>query len=172
MKIKTQKYSSSQKFNIKKKRDMLIFSDNLTCHLVLPLRLFSKLEMRSFSLASKSSKKYNTKLLINNVKESVKNLSQPLKKNLFLKGVGYRVEVTGRTLNLFLGYSHRIVLQIPSSLDISCPTKTSIKLVSKNVFALNKFVFQLLRLRKQNVYHKKGIFLQGQSSKIKSVRKK
>ncbi len=45
-------------------------------------------------------------------------LDKGFKKSLEIKGVGYRANVSGKTLELQLGYSHPINFEIPEGIDI------------------------------------------------------
>ena len=53
--------------------------------------------------------------LINNM---VVGVSQRFEKILEINGVGYRAQVKGKTLNLNLGYSHPINVEIPETIEI------------------------------------------------------
>jgi len=53
-------------------------------------------------------------LLANNVQ----GVSKGFEKVLELRGVGYRAQAQGRTLNLSLGFSHPVVYQIPEGVEV------------------------------------------------------
>jgi large subunit ribosomal protein L6 len=54
--------------------------------------------------------------LINNM---VTGVSQGFSKGLEINGIGYRADVSGKTLNLALGFSHPIAYPIPEGITIS-----------------------------------------------------
>ncbi|MGB3588861.1 MAG: 50S ribosomal protein L6 [Tunicatimonas sp.] len=56
------------------------------------------------------------------VANMVEGVSQGFKKELELVGVGYRANVQGDILELNLGYSHNIFLQIPEGISINAET--------------------------------------------------
>lgn len=62
--------------------------------------------------------------LINN---AVVGVSTGWSKELELNGVGYRSQVSGKTLELTLGYSHPIKFNIPEGISISVEKQTRIK---------------------------------------------
>lgn len=62
--------------------------------------------------------------LINN---AVTGVSTGWKKELELNGVGYRAQVSGKHLDLTLGYSHPIKFPIPDGITISVEKQTRVK---------------------------------------------
>ncbi len=48
-------------------------------------------------------------------------------KTLLLNGVGYRAAVSGKNLELSLGYSHPVVFPIPAGIEIKVEKQTSVK---------------------------------------------
>jgi len=53
----------------------------------------------------------------------VTGVSQGYKKELELVGVGYRAEVKGQQLEMSLGYSHDIVMQLPQEVKVEARTE-------------------------------------------------
>ncbi len=49
----------------------------------------------------------------------ITGVSQGFEKKLELNGVGYRMAVKGKTIDLALGFSHPVVVDIPEGLDVS-----------------------------------------------------
>jgi large subunit ribosomal protein L6 len=49
----------------------------------------------------------------------VTGVSQGFSKGLEINGIGYRADVSGKTLNLALGFSHPIAYPIPEGITIS-----------------------------------------------------
>ncbi len=49
----------------------------------------------------------------------VTGVSEGFSKALEIKGIGYKADVSGKTLNLALGFSHPIAYQIPDHISIS-----------------------------------------------------
>jgi large subunit ribosomal protein L6 len=61
-----------------------------------------------------------TRALLNNMVEGVTN---GFKKILIVEGVGYRAELAGKNLMLFLGYSHPILIEPPTGIKFEVDTK-------------------------------------------------
>jgi large subunit ribosomal protein L6 len=53
----------------------------------------------------------------------VEGVSKGYKKELELVGVGYRAEAKGQNLELSLGYSHDIILQLPNEVKVETKTE-------------------------------------------------
>lgn len=53
----------------------------------------------------------------------VVGVSQGFKKELELVGVGYRAEAKGQQLEMSLGYSHEIILQVPDEVKVETKTE-------------------------------------------------
>ena len=56
----------------------------------------------------------------------VTGVSTGFKKQLEIRGVGYRATLQGNIVNLSLGYSHPINLEIPAGVSVSIPKNTDI----------------------------------------------
>ena len=60
------------------------------------------------------------------IQNAVTGVSRGWSKDLELNGVGYRAAVKGRALELNLGYSHPIRLDIPSGIDVKVEKSTKL----------------------------------------------
>jgi large subunit ribosomal protein L6 len=58
--------------------------------------------------------------LLNNMVEGV---TKGFKKTMVVEGVGYRAEMTGKNLMLYLGYSHPIMIVPPEGIAIGADPK-------------------------------------------------
>ena len=76
---------------------------------------------------------------------------------LEIVGVGYRAEVTGQKLTLNVGYSHPVVLDVPSGLEVvaESPTRLVVRGASKQ--AVGQFAAEIRKVRKPEPYKGKGI---------------
>ncbi len=100
------------------------------------------------------------------ISNMVKGVTEGYKKQLELVGVGYKAANQGNILDLALGYSHNIILEIPKELSI-----TTIQEKGKNpVITLESIDKQLLgqvcakirSLRKPEPYKGKGVKFVGE----------
>jgi large subunit ribosomal protein L6 len=107
--------------------------------------------------------------LIANMVEGVAN---GYKKELELVGVGYRAEAKGQNLELSLGYSHDIILQLP--VEVKVETKTErrsnpvITLTSIDKQLIGHVAAKIRSLRPPEPYKGKGIKFVGEHLRRKA----
>jgi large subunit ribosomal protein L6 len=89
-----------------------------------------------------------------------------------LVGVGYKAVATGQILELSLGYSHNIVFELPTEIQITTVTERSknptITMVSHDKQLLGQVAAKIRSLRKPEPYKGKGIKFQGEILKRKA----
>ncbi|MCK5825704.1 MAG: 50S ribosomal protein L6 [Desulfuromusa sp.] len=95
-----------------------------------------------------------TRALINNM---VVGVTAGFKKDLEINGVGYRAEISGKTLTLSLGYSHPVVYELPEgiSVEIEKQTKLSVSGIDKQL--VGSAAAKIRSYRKPEPYKGKGI---------------
>ena len=107
--------------------------------------------------------------LINNM---VVGVSEGYKKELELVGVGYRATSTGQVLELALGYSHAIYLQLPPEVKVEAKTERNknplIILESIDKQLLGQVCAKIRTFRKPEPYKGKGIKFVGEVIRRKS----
>ncbi|MBA4304781.1 MAG: 50S ribosomal protein L6 [Sphingobacteriaceae bacterium] len=101
--------------------------------------------------------------LINNM---VKGVSEGFKLQQELVGVGYRANANGQLLELALGYSHDIVLQIPAEVKLITETLKGknpvITLESIDKELIGQVAAKIRSLRKPEPYKGKGVRFVGE----------
>lgn len=107
--------------------------------------------------------------LINNMVEGV---SKGYKKELELVGVGYKASAQGSLLELNLGYSHSIFLQVPEGISVKAETaKGKNPVVSLEGFdkqLIGQVAAKIKSLRPVEPYKGKGIRFVGESIRRKA----
>ena len=107
--------------------------------------------------------------LINN---AVIGVSEGYKKELELVGVGYRANVQGHILELILGYSHNIFMQIPDEIKVEAESAKGknpiIRLASNDKQLIGQFAAKIRTLRKVEPYKGKGIKFVGEQIRRKA----
>lgn len=107
--------------------------------------------------------------LLNNM---VVGVSEGYKKELELVGVGYRATSTGQVLELALGYSHAIYLQLPPEVKVEAKTERNknplIILESIDKQLLGQVCAKIRTFRKPEPYKGKGIKFVGEVIRRKS----
>lgn len=101
--------------------------------------------------------------LLNNMVEGV---SEGYKKELELVGVGYKASVQGQVLELNLGYSHNIFMEIPQEVKASAETQKGknpiVTLESHDKELIGEVSAKIRSLRKIEPYKGKGIKFVGE----------
>jgi len=135
----------------------------------------AKLEDGSLTLARISeSKEHKAKhglyrALINNMVEGV---SKGWTKELELVGVGYRASNQGQKLDLALGFSHNIVMEIASEVKIETISEKGknpiVKLTSHDKQLVGQVAAKIRAFRKPEPYKGKGIRFVGEQIRRKA----
>ncbi|MBM6993398.1 MAG: 50S ribosomal protein L6 [Prevotella sp.] len=107
--------------------------------------------------------------LVNNM---VVGVSEGYTKLLELVGVGYRVSNTGNLLELSLGYTHPIYLELPKEVIVETKSERNqnplIKLESADKQLLGLICAKIRSFRKPEPYKGKGILFKGEVIRRKS----
>ncbi len=91
------------------------------------------------------------------VANMVKGVSEGFEKSLVINGVGYKAQVNGRKIVLNLGYSHPIEIEIPSDLNVVCPSITEIKITGIDKQKVGQFASNIRDFRPVEPYHAYGV---------------
>jgi len=107
--------------------------------------------------------------LINNMVEGV---TQGYKKEMELVGVGFRASNQGQILELSLGYSHNIFLQLPPEIKVETVSERNqnplIKLESCDKQLIGQVAAKIRSFRKPEPYKGKGIRFVGEQIRRKA----
>ena len=106
-----------------------------------------------------NSKKTNafrgmTRSLINNM---VIGVNEGFKKTLIVEGVGYKVNMSGKTLTLNVGYSNPVEFPIPEGIQINVDGTNKIIVESIDKELLGLTTAKIREIRKPEPYKGKGI---------------
>ena len=106
------------------------------------------------------------------VQNMIVGVSEGYKKELEVIGVGYRATATGQQLELSLGYSHAIILELPSEIKVSADTQKGkapvVTLESFDKQLLGQVAAKIRSLRKPEPYKGKGIRFLGEEIRRKA----
>ena len=95
-----------------------------------------------------------TRSLISNM---ITGVNEGFIKKLVIHGVGYRANLEGDKLNLSLGYSHPILLDLPEGINVVLPKNTEIHVEGYNKQVVGEFAAKIRSYRKPEPYLGKGI---------------
>jgi len=92
--------------------------------------------------------------LVNNM---VVGVSAGFSKRLEIEGVGYRADVRGKVLNLLLGFSHPVAMDIPEGLRVAVEGNTNLSIEGADKQMVGQFAADVRSLRPPEPYKGKGI---------------
>lgn len=91
------------------------------------------------------------------IKNMIIGVSQGYEKELEIVGLGYRASLQGKTLNLQVGYSHPVNVEIEDGVDVEVPTPTTIKLSGIDKERVGEVAAIIRAWKKPEPYKGKGI---------------
>jgi large subunit ribosomal protein L6 len=115
----------------------------------------------------KSTKAYHglIRVLIQNM---ILGVTENFSKLLIAEGVGYKFQIEKNTLILYMGFSHKITLLIPTTLKVKleAPTKLLISGINKEIVGL--FAAKIRDIKPPEPYKGKGIRYENEIIKRKA----
>jgi large subunit ribosomal protein L6 len=95
-----------------------------------------------------------TRALVANM---VQGVVEPFVKELELQGVGYRADVSGKNLNLNVGYSHPVEVAVPDGLKVSVDRNVIVRIEGIDRQQVGQFAANVRSVRPPEPYKGKGI---------------
>ena len=95
-----------------------------------------------------------TRALVANM---VRGVTEGFERRLEIVGIGYRVQLAGRTLTFNLGYSHPIVFPLPEGVTAEVDKQTSIVLRGVDKYLVGQTAARMRALRPPDSYKGKGV---------------
>ncbi len=96
-------------------------------------------------------------------KNAIQGIEKPYEKTVILRGNGYKANLSGRTLELNLGFSHTVIYNLPDMVDvkIATPRKGDCDLIfsSADNCILGRTAMEIYNMRKPDPYTGKGVIL-------------
>jgi len=100
-----------------------------------------------------------TRALIANM---IQGTAEGYKRNLEVKGVGFRAQIQGKKLVISLGFSHPVEFTVPENISIKVPKPTEIEVEGIDKAVVGEIAAQIRRLKKPEPYKGKGIRYAGE----------
>lgn len=107
--------------------------------------------------------------LVNNM---VTGVTKGFEKKLNLVGVGYKAQAQGAKLNLTVGYSHPVVMEMPAGVTAATPTPTEILIKGFDRQRVGQIAAEVRAVRPPEPYKGKGIRYSDEKITIKETKKK
>ena len=106
--------------------------------------------------------------LISNMIEGV---STGFSKGLEAVGVGYRFQVNGNKINVSAGFSHPVVVEVPTDLKVEQVSNTEITISGIDKQKVSEFAANIRKIRQPEPYKGKGIRYKGEYVRRKEGKK-
>ena len=107
--------------------------------------------------------------LVNNM---VLGVTKGFEKKLTLVGVGYRAAAQGNKLNLQVGYSHPVNIEMPAGITVATATPTEILIKGADRQRVGQLAAEIRAVRPPEPYKGKGIRYADEKIVIKETKKK
>ena len=107
--------------------------------------------------------------LVNNM---VTGVTKGFEKKLNLVGVGFKAQAQGAKLNLTVGYSHPVVLDMPAGIKVETPTPTEVVIKGSDRQRVGQIAAEVRAIRPPEPYKGKGIRYSDEKITIKETKKK
>ena len=102
----------------------------------------------------------------------VTGVTSGFKKELEIKGVGYRAQLQGKVLKLNLGLSHDVDFQVPDGVTVTVPKQTEIIVEGEDQQLVGQVAANIREWRRPEPYKGKGIMDKGEYIFRKEGKKK
>jgi large subunit ribosomal protein L6 len=107
--------------------------------------------------------------LVNNM---VTGVTKGFEKKLTLVGVGYKAAAQGSKLNLAVGYSHPVNMDMPEGIKVETPAPTEIIIKGADRQRVGQVAAEIRAIRPPEPYKGKGIRYSDEKITIKETKKK
>jgi large subunit ribosomal protein L6 len=107
--------------------------------------------------------------LVNNM---VQGVTKGFEKKLNLVGVGYKAQAQGAKLNLTVGYSHPVNIDMPQGITVATPAPTEIVIKGADRQRVGQIAAEIRAVRPPEPYKGKGIRYADEKITLKETKKK
>jgi large subunit ribosomal protein L6 len=101
------------------------------------------------------------------VANAVEGVSKGFEKHMDIVGIGYRAEVSGKSIVLALGYSHPVEFPIPEGISVSVEKQTHLVIQGVDARLVGQTAARIRGLRPPDPYKNKGVRYTGERLKKK-----
>ncbi len=102
------------------------------------------------------------------IQNAVIGVTKGFTRGLELHGVGYRANVSGKKLELSLGFSHPVIFDIPDGIEIKVEKQTAISIIGANKELVGQVAAKVRSFRPPEPYLGKGVRYAGEHLRRKA----
>jgi large subunit ribosomal protein L6 len=106
------------------------------------------------------------------VANMVNGVTKGFERKLTLVGVGFRAAAQGNKLNLQIGFSHPVSKDMPTGIQVVCPTQTEIVIKGSDRQVVGQIAAEVRAIRPPEPYKGKGIRYADEKVTLKETKKK
>ena len=106
-----------------------------------------------------------------NIENMLIGVSTGYEKGLEITGVGYRFNVQGNKINITAGFSHPVVVEVPSDIKVEQVNNNEITIKGIDKQKVNEFAANIRKWREPEPYKGKGIHYKGERIRRKEGKK-
>ena len=92
-----------------------------------------------------------------NINNMVKGVSEGFSRKLEINGVGYRAAMAGNKIQLNLGFSHPVEMEVPAGLTCTVDSNTKIEITGADKQVLGQFAAEIRAKRPPEPFKGKGV---------------
>ena len=138
-----------------------------TLGFTLPAGISAKLEGAVLTFAPEKGREKALNAVYGTSRARVANIisgvEAPFTKVLEINGLGYKAAVQGKQLNLELGFSHPVLLDIPQGITVTAdPKNPLVEIKGADKFMVGDFAARVRKIRPPEPYKGSGIKYQGE----------
>lgn len=104
------------------------------------------------------------------IKNMIKGVTEGYTEKLILEGIGYKADVVGTSLNMALGFSHPVKVEVPAGVTVASE-KGVLTISGYDKEAVTQFASQIRALKKPEPYKGKGFRYEKEVIKRKQGKK-
>lgn len=101
------------------------------------------------------------------IANAITGVSTGYQKNLELHGVGFRAKLTGKNLEMAIGYSHPVIIEPPAGISFNLPDQTKIQIIGIDKQLVGQVAANVRKVRIPDAYHGKGVRFEGEQLTLK-----
>nr|YP_007476238.1 ribosomal protein L6 [Diacronema lutheri]YP_009863759.1 ribosomal protein L6 [Pavlova sp. NIVA-4/92]AGE93737.1 ribosomal protein L6 [Diacronema lutheri]QKE31090.1 ribosomal protein L6 [Pavlova sp. NIVA-4/92] len=96
------------------------------------------------------------------IANSIIGISEGFTRTLDIQGVGYRSQIDGKNLVLFMGYSHKVIIAPPEGVTFTVEANTTIQIKGSKKDIIGEIAANIRSVRPPEPYKGKGIRYRGE----------
>ncbi|MEK7106782.1 MAG: 50S ribosomal protein L6 [Patescibacteria group bacterium] len=104
------------------------------------------------------------------IRNMIQGVNKPFVKKLQIEGIGFKAELSGKTLSLAIGFSHPVKVAVPDGLHVVVE-KNVITITGSDKEQVGEFAASVRALKKPEPYKGKGIRYEGEVVRKKAGKK-